>query len=99
MKKEITNPLAKEIQEIMAMFYEVNPAINFANKTQRSSAEWMIKKWGIETVKNMTTKVLSCQGEEYAPVASNPYEMKEKLFKFKLFFERNNKPKPKIYEG
>ena len=83
----------------MAMFYEVNPAINFANKTYRASAEWMITKWGIETVKNMTTKVLNCQGEEYAPVASNPYEMKEKLFKFKLYFERSNKLKPKIYEG
>ena len=99
MKKELTNPLAKEIQEILELFYEMNPALNFANKTSRDAAEWMIKRWGIEPVKQMTKKVISCQGEDFAPVATTPYEMKNKLMKFKLFFARNNKPKPKMYEG
>ncbi len=91
--------LKKEVQEIMALFYEINPAINFANKTSRKAAEWMIKRWGIETVKSMTEQVIACQGEDFAPVADTPYQMKNKLFKFKLYFERNGKPKPTIYEG
>jgi hypothetical protein len=98
-KTEEEKKLSSEVQEIMALFYEINPALNFANKTSRGAAEWMIKTWGIEAVKGMTTKVIECQGKDFAPVADTPYAMKEKLFKFKLYFERNEKPKPTIYEG
>jgi len=96
--------VSKKIQEIMRMFYQTNPSLNFANKTYRKSAEWMIKQaekkeGGYDYIKRLTQAVIDCQDKEYAPVATNPYEMKEKLLKFKLYFERNNKNKPKIYEG
>lgn len=87
------------VQEIMNLFYEINPALNFANKTQRGAADWMVEKWGIDKVKEMTAKVIACQGQEFAPVATNPYEMKEKLARFAQYFNRDNKPKAKIYEG
>jgi hypothetical protein len=99
MKKELSPELSSQVQKIMALFYEINPSINFANKTQRGSAEWMIKRWGIDAVEAMTKKVIECQGKEFAPVATNPYEMKEKLSRFVMYFHRNNQPKPQQYEG
>lgn len=95
----LANPLTKEVQEIMDLFYEINPTLNFANLTQRKAAEWMLKKWGIEKVKAMAQKVISCQGKAYAPVATTPYDMKEKLAKFAIYFKNNSKPKPQMYEG
>jgi hypothetical protein len=90
--------LSKNVQEIMALFYEINPTLNFANKTSRGAAEWMIKRWGIDTVKKMAEKVIACQGQDFAPVATTPYDMKEKLAKFALHFKRDNRPKSQAYD-
>lgn len=84
-----------EIKEIIDIFYKINPTINWGNKTIRQSAADLIKKFGIEETKRMAEAIVSVQGKKYAPVATTPYHMKEKLAQFKIYFDsqKNNKPK------
>lgn len=77
-----------EIREIMEIFYEINPTLNWKNKTIRAACKEMIDRFGLEKTKQMSKAVISIQGKPYAPTATTPYEMKEKLAKFKLYFER-----------
>jgi len=102
--KVLDKLVSSQIKEIMTLFYHMNPSLNFANKTYRDSAEWMIDQAekngsGFEYIKKLTKAVIKIQGKEFAPSVSNPYEMKTKLFKIKQYFERNNKNKTKVYEG
>ena len=91
----IATPSVAGVQDIMKIFYKINPTISFGNKTSRSAAEFMIKKFGLDGTKNMAEQIISVQGQDYAPVATTPYQMKEKLAQFKLFFDKqgNNKSK------
>ena len=81
------------VNEIMNIFYKINPALNFQNKTSRSACEWLIKKYKKENVIRMAEAVVAVQGKPYAPVATTPYQMKEKLAQFKIYFDnqKNNK--------
>lgn len=82
--------LSSQVNEIFNIFYKINPTINWGNKTSRSAAEFMIKKFGFEGVKKMAEQIIAVQGQEYCPVATTPYQMKEKLAKFKIFFNGKN---------
>jgi len=94
------NISGNEINKIMEVFSKINPMLNWANKTIRNSASDLIYRYGFETTIRMAEQVVSIQGKSYAPVAINPYEMKEKLTKFKLYFDRQKNEemskKPKI---
>ena len=85
--------LSSQINAIFNIFYKINPTINWGNKTSRKSAEFMIKKFGFEGVKKMAEQIVAVQGQEYCPVATTPYQMKEKLTQFKIFFDKNNNNK------
>lgn len=81
------------VEDILNIFYKINPTLNWGNKTTRSSAADLIKKFGLEETKRMAEAVISVQGKPYAPVATTPYQMKEKLAQFKIYFDsqKNNK--------
>lgn len=93
-KDSITGELSSQVKEIMTLFYEgVNPTINWGNKTTLKACKDLIDLFGFEEVKRMSQAVISCQGKPYAPVATTPYQMKEKLAQFKIYFEgKNSKP-------
>lgn len=93
-KDSLTSELSSQVKEIMTLFYEgVNPTINWGNKTTLKACKDLIARFGFEEVKRMTEAVISCQGKPYAPVATTPYQMKEKLAQFKIYFEgKNSKP-------
>lgn len=84
------------VEDIMNIFYLVNPTLNWGNKTIRKAAADLIKKFGLEEVKNMAEAAVSIQGEEFAPTITNPWELREKLAKVKLFFDRQKNNNPKI---
>jgi len=93
--KDISSEQSSQIKQVLDIFYKFNPTLNWGNKTNRSAAEFMIKKFGLEETKRMAEAIRSVQGKPYAPVATTPYQMKEKLAQFKIYFEsqKNNKPK------
>ena len=86
--KEITVGAAKpQVQELLAYFYKnINPNINFGNKTERQAADWLISKYGYDKVLAATQYAASVQTDKYAPTITTPYQLKEKmaaLVKFK----------------
>lgn len=83
-----------EISQIIELFKEINPALNYGNKTQRKACEDMIKKFGFSQVMRMTKQVIGIQGMQYAPRATTPYLMYQKLGDFMIYFKEkrgNNK--------
>lgn len=86
-ENSISSELSSQIKEIFKVFYEINPNINWGNKTSRKACEDMIKKFGYEGTMGMAQQVISVHGKAYAPVATTPYEMMIKLSKFKAYFE------------
>lgn len=93
--EEITENLvehSKEIQEIFKLFYEINPTINFGNKTQRKAAEEMIKKFGAEKTTKTVEFAISVQGKRYAPTITNPLELKNNMGKLLTYYKREQEP-------
>lgn len=88
----------KGINSIIGIFSRINPTINWKNKTIRVACEEMIERFGLEETKRMTEAVVAVQGQPYVPVATTPYEMREKLAKFKIYFDKqkNNSSMLKI---
>jgi hypothetical protein len=72
----------------MELFANINPSIQYGNKTQRKACEDMIKKFGYEDTIRMVKQVISVQGEQYAPIATTPYKMYYKLADFKVYFDK-----------
>lgn len=89
---------ADGVNDIMNIFYKINPTLNWGNRTYRKSAKDLIDKFGFDETKQMAEAAVSIQGQSYAPTITNPYELKEKLLKVKLFFDRRENNRPKILE-
>lgn len=86
-ESSISSELSSQVKKVMDIFYEINPTINWGNKTTRKACEDLIKRFGLDGTLGMARAVVSLHGVPYAPQATTPYEMKEKLAKFKGYFE------------
>ncbi len=81
------------LQETMAAFYEINPGLNFGNKSQRDAAEWLINKYGLEKTLSTIKFVETIRGDKYAPTITTPLQLKEKLGALIAYSQKNsNKP-------
>lgn len=93
-----TSEHSSQENKVLEIFSKINPTMNWGNKTTRKAATDLIKKFGFEETLRMAEAVVSVQGKEFAPVATTPYEMKEKLAKFKIYFDQEKqKHKPPSY--
>jgi len=82
------NKFSQEIVDIMELFSQINPSIQYGNKTQRKACEDMLKRFGYESTIKMVKQVLGVQGNKYAPTATTPYTMYQKLADFKIYFDK-----------
>jgi hypothetical protein len=82
------NKFSQEIVDIMELFSQINPSIQYGNKTQRKACEDMLKRFGYESTIKMVKQVLGVQGNKYAPTATTPYTMYQKLADFKVYFDK-----------
>jgi len=85
---EDTNTATKEVagvKEILTSFKEVNPAYSrlFSNKTQRATAERLIKQFGLEELTAMVAQLPAINQIPYMPVTTTPYELEKNLGKIK----------------
>lgn len=73
--------LNEEVAQVFDIFYKtINPEINFGNKTSRSSCEFLLKKYGLEKVQQITNYAIKIQQEDrFAPTITTPYQLKEKM--------------------
>ena len=91
-ESEVVKEHSQEIQEIFNLFYEINPTINFGNKTQRKAAEELIHKFGVEKTMGTVKFAISIQGKRYAPTITNPLELKNNLAKLLSYHKREQEP-------
>jgi len=91
----LTKPNAQsegnQVNEIMDIFHKINPTLNWGHKNIRKSAQDLIDLFGFEETKMMAKEITAVQGRQYAPVATTPSQMKEKLAQFKIYFDKENK--------
>lgn len=89
-KVRTVNPVSEQsspVKELMTLFYEINPTMNWGNKTTLKACRELITRFGFEGTMNMARQIIAVQGKPYAPVATTPYQMKEKLTQFKIYFD------------
>lgn len=87
---------SKSIAEVFDIFRtSINPTVNFGNKTQRSAALELVKKFGLEKTLAAAKAAVAVHGRPYAPVITDPYQLKEKFARLVSYWERENARGPK----
>lgn len=81
---------SSQVNELMGIFYTINPGLNFGNKTQRKAMEWFVEKYGIEKARNTVQFAVSVQGQQYAPTITSPLQLKNKIGDLTTFFKKQN---------
>ena len=77
------------VKKLMDIFYKINPMLDYKKPFNRNSSVDLIKRFGLDATIKMAEQIISVQGKPYAPVATTPYQMKEKLAQFKIYFDRH----------
>ena len=78
-----------EVNEILNIFYKINPTINFQNNTQRKTTEELIEKFGKDKIKAMAEYAVKIFGQQYAPTITNPLDLKNKMSNLGAYFQKN----------
>jgi hypothetical protein len=82
-----------EVNQIFAVFHDtINPRINFGQKTWRNAAEELLKEYGLERILSITKFACEVQGQPYAPLITNPYQLREKLSALQIFYKKAQQP-------
>ena len=68
-----------QVNEVFKIFYKINPNINYGNKTERTAADWLIKRYGLEKTISAAEYAISVQGDKFAPTIMTPYQLKDKM--------------------
>lgn len=84
--KEITKDIpvrattSPDTNDLFKLFYStINPNINFANKTERAAAEWLITHYGLEKIIAAAKYAIGVQNDKYAPTITTPLQLKDKM--------------------
>lgn len=97
----ISDDTSRNIQSFINLFKSINPTYErlFGNKTERLSAERLVKKFGLQKMEAMFVQLPDILSQPYAPRITTPYELEKNLGKLIQFIEQNknktiiNKPK------
>ena len=85
--KKIANSL--NLQVVIELFKELDPfsySRFFSNKTQRSAAERLVKKMGIEKLQNAIKFAAEANKTPYAPTTTTPLQLENNLAKLQAFY-------------
>lgn len=79
--------------DIVSVFEVFKPLANpsYGNKTQRKAIEELIRAYGLEKTLAAAKYAVSIQSEKYAPVITNPYQLKAKFGELVAFKARQDK--------
>jgi len=87
-KEILRSEQSSQIKKVFEIFYKINPTINWGNKTSRKAASDLIAKFTLDGTLKMAEQIVAAQGKKYAPTCTTPYQMKEKLAQFKIYFDK-----------
>jgi len=87
---EISKPL-NEINYFIGLFEKVNPSYKrlYANKTQRSALERMIKEHGEERLQEIIEKLPDIVTKPYAPKITTPVQLERDFGKLIIYIKQN----------
>lgn len=98
--KEIknTNIAAVPAAETVSVFevFKVLAEPSYGNITQRKSIEELIKIYGIEKTLAAAKYAVSVQADKYAPIITNPYQLKSKFGELVAYKARTEKQQPNL---
>lgn len=95
----ISEPKDSRIPKVIELFKEVNPSYEklFANKTQRSACERLLKKWTLEQIKAVVDILPEFNGTKFSKGKSiTPLQMEDNLGFIKAFIDQKRTDKPKV---
>lgn len=84
----VPQPPLTELNQLLKVFADNNPFFKWANKTERTAAEELLKTFGLEEALNLANVAMSVRGKPYAPVITTPWELKTKLLKLQAYIEK-----------
>jgi hypothetical protein len=88
---------AKEINSILEKFQMLlNPTINYGNKTQRKAVSDLLALLGMDKLIRTIEYAASIQKEQFSPVITTPYQLKEKLSQLTVYFNKHSTSKNTI---
>lgn len=93
---KLDNTVDSDINKVMAIFYEINPTINFGNKNQRKAVEFLVKQMGLERTINTVKYSNSQQGKKFCPIITTPIQLKDKLAQLKIYYDRSKEDSKKV---
>jgi len=79
-----------KLNDLIELFKNVNPSYDriYANTTQRSALERMVKKHGADKIKWVIEKLPITNKTKYAPTITTPYQLELKLGDIIVFFQK-----------
>lgn len=84
-----------EVNEILSEFQmKLNPTINYGNKTQRNAVSDMLKLMGKEKLLKTIEYAAAISSEQFAPIITTPYQLKEKMAQLVAYYQKQNNKKP-----
>lgn len=84
----VSEQSSPSVQEMMKIFYEINPTLNFGNKTIRKSAQNLIDKLGEEKALASARAAVTIYGKPYAPTITTPSQLENKLSELVAFYKK-----------
>lgn len=82
-----------KINEVMKILYEINPMLNFGNKTERKAVQRLIDKLGEDKTIATAKAAIAVHGKKFAPSITTPLELERNLSKLVAFYKQNNESK------
>lgn len=83
------------INDMFKIFQEINPTINYGNKTERSAAQRLVDRLGEEKALSSARAALMASKsiDQFAPSITTPLELERKMGKLLNFYHRNSETK------
>lgn len=85
-----------QVNAIFDCFYEINPTLNYGNKTHRAAVADMLKQYRFQELKKIAEYAVSINGRPYTPVITTPLDLKNKLAQLMTFYKKEMHSKPVI---
>lgn len=92
-----TPSVAVEIQQVLAAFQmQINPSINYGNKTQRKAVEEMLAQLGADRLLKLIAYCAKISSEPFAPVVTTPYQLQQKQAQIAVYWKKHQNKTPEV---
>ncbi len=90
----------QQINLVMEKFQILlNPTINYGNKTQRKAIQDLLDLMGEDKLIRTIEYAASIINEQFAPMITTPYQLKEKLAQLTAYYQKSSQPKKGIIQS